>query len=180
MEVTHIRYSLTVATPDPSQTTTQGPTAAPTPSPPPSTGGAYNYNEVLMKSILFYEAQRSGPLPSNNRVDWRGDSATNDLIPGGYYDGEDVRMNALWTCQSDINPWCPLHVAGDHVKFGFPMAAMTTQLAWGAITFQAGYEAAEQITYMKDCLKWATDYFVAAHQTAESFIGQVSGAAFLE
>ncbi len=47
----------------------------------------YNYNEVLEKSLLFYEAQRSGYLPDNNRVEWRRDSALGDLIPGGYYDG---------------------------------------------------------------------------------------------
>ena len=53
-------------------------------------------------SLLFYEAQRSGKLPENQRVKWRKDSALKDAVVGGYYD------------------------AGDHVKFGFPMAAMTT------------------------------------------------------
>ena len=53
---------------------------------------------------MFYEAQRSGPLPADNRIEYRYDSALDDLIVGGYYD------------------------AGDHVKFGFPMAAMTTQV----------------------------------------------------
>ena len=46
-----------------------------------------------MKSILFYEAQRSGKLPANNRIPWRGDSALNDAgnngedLTGGWYDG---------------------------------------------------------------------------------------------
>ena len=53
-------------------------------------------------SLLFYEAQRSGKLPPNQRVKWRKDSALDDEITGGYYD------------------------AGDYVKFGFPMAAATT------------------------------------------------------
>ena len=48
----------------------------------------YDYAEVLEKSILFYEAQRSGPLPADNRIPWRGDSALNDAVVGGYYDGE--------------------------------------------------------------------------------------------
>ena len=47
----------------------------------------YNYIEVLEKSFLFYEAQRSGPLPADNRIDWRGDSALDDVPIGGYYDG---------------------------------------------------------------------------------------------
>ena len=49
---------------------------------------SYNYGEVLGESILFYEAQRSGPLPADNRVDWRGDSAMGDAVTGGYYDGK--------------------------------------------------------------------------------------------
>lgn len=68
--------------PDP---TTGGPVVT-TEAPPPS-GGDYDYNDVLAKSILFYEAQRSGPLPADNRIDWRGDSAMDDYVLGGYYDG---------------------------------------------------------------------------------------------
>ena len=47
----------------------------------------YDYKEVLEKSLLFYEAQRSGPLPDSNRIDWRSDSAVDDVPVGGYYDG---------------------------------------------------------------------------------------------
>ncbi|KAH7525254.1 hypothetical protein FEM48_Zijuj06G0205600 [Ziziphus jujuba var. spinosa] len=39
---------------------------------------AINYGEALTKSLLFYEAQRSGKLPSNQRVQWRGDSGLRD------------------------------------------------------------------------------------------------------
>ncbi|KAG7153472.1 Endoglucanase A-like 3 [Homarus americanus] len=58
----------------------------------------YNYDEVIRKSLLFYEAQRSGHLPTSQRVTWRKDSAVDDAIDddtkarvdleGGYYDGE--------------------------------------------------------------------------------------------
>ena len=54
----------------------------------------YNYIEVLHMSILFFEAQRSGPLPENNRVPWRGDSGLHDQghkgedLTGGWYDGK--------------------------------------------------------------------------------------------
>ena len=60
----------------------------------PAVGSKYNYDDVLMKSILFYEAQRSGKLPDNNRIPWRGDSALQDQglngedLTGGWYDGE--------------------------------------------------------------------------------------------
>ena len=59
-----------------------------------SVAGTYNLSEVLHKSILFYEAQRSGDLPDNNRVPWRHDSALGDKgnngedLTGGWYDGK--------------------------------------------------------------------------------------------
>jgi hypothetical protein len=37
-----------------------------------------NYNDALAKAIMFFEGQRSGRLPANQRVKWRGDSALND------------------------------------------------------------------------------------------------------
>ena len=40
-------------------------------------------------SLLFYEAQRSGKLPADNRVDWRGDSALDDAVTGGEGDHDD-------------------------------------------------------------------------------------------
>lgn len=54
----------------------------------------YDYPKVLELSILFYEAQRSGKLPSNNRIPFRGDSALGDKgfsgedLTGGWYDGK--------------------------------------------------------------------------------------------
>jgi endoglucanase len=115
----------------------------------------YNYNEVLRKSILFYEAQRSGRLPSNNRIPWRGDSALNDRglsnedLSGGWYD------------------------AGDYVKFGFPMAMATTALLWGGIEFQSAYSSASELNNLRDSLRWPLDYFMKAHVNTNQFYGQV-------
>ena len=53
----------------------------------------YDYGKVLELSNLFYEAQRSGDLPDDNRVPWRGDSSLGDKgqrgedLTGGYHDG---------------------------------------------------------------------------------------------
>jgi endoglucanase len=41
-------------------------------------GGGFNYKDALTKSIMFLEEQRSGKLPPNNRIPWRGDSALDD------------------------------------------------------------------------------------------------------
>lgn len=38
----------------------------------------FNYKDALTKSIIFLEAQRSGKLPPNHRLPWRGDSALDD------------------------------------------------------------------------------------------------------
>ena len=118
--------------------------------------GPYNYDELLHKSILFYEAQRSGKLPANNRVSWRKDSALNDRgengedLTGGWYD------------------------AGDYVKFGFPMASSATVLAWGLVEYREAYQSAGELSNVLDSIKWATDYFIKAHTAKYEFYGQVS------
>jgi hypothetical protein len=37
-----------------------------------------DYATALSKSLLYFEAQRSGRLPPTQRVQWRSDSALND------------------------------------------------------------------------------------------------------
>ena len=38
----------------------------------------FNYTDALNKGILFFEGQRSGKLPCDQRMTWRGDSALSD------------------------------------------------------------------------------------------------------
>ncbi|KAK9057840.1 hypothetical protein SSX86_022678 [Deinandra increscens subsp. villosa] len=72
----------------------------------------HDYGQALSKSLLFFEAQRSGYLPGNQRIKWRGNSGLLDGkasgvdLVGGYYD------------------------AGDNVKFGLPMAFTVTMRSW--------------------------------------------------
>ena len=47
----------------------------------PVAAQSFNYAEALQKSLFFYEAQRSGPLPASNRVNWRGDSGLHGRRP---------------------------------------------------------------------------------------------------
>ena len=115
----------------------------------------FNYGEALQKSIYFYEAQQAGPKPSWNRVPWRGDSVLND--------GEDVGLDLS-------GGWFD---AGDHVKFGFPMAATTTMLAWGAIDYESAFVSAGQMDELKNNLRFVNDYFIAAHPTPNELYGQV-------
>jgi hypothetical protein len=44
---------------------------------------SHDYGQALSKSILFFEAQRSGYLPHNQRVTWRADSSL--LLPSHFF-----------------------------------------------------------------------------------------------
>jgi len=46
-----------------------------------SSSSSYDYADALGKAILFFEGQRSGKLPKDQRVKWRGDSALSDGMP---------------------------------------------------------------------------------------------------
>ncbi|MEL6764475.1 MAG: glycoside hydrolase family 9 protein [Cyanobacteria bacterium J06607_6] len=130
----------------------------------PPAGGSksnsrFNYGEALQKSFLFYEAQRAGRLPADNRIDWRGDSTLSD--------GADVGLN-LSRGYFD---------AGDTVKFGMPMAAAMTLLAWGVDEYRDGYRRSGQLDEAMDAIRWGTDYIMRAHVSengrTKAFYGQV-------
>ncbi|ESQ55390.1 hypothetical protein EUTSA_v10027553mg [Eutrema salsugineum] len=114
-----------------------------------------NYGEALTNSLLYFEAQRSGKLPSNQRVNWRGDSALRDGsdahidLTGGYYD------------------------AGDNMKFGFPLAFTTTMLAWSSIEMASQLKAHKEYENVLTALKWATDFLIKAHPEPNVLYGQV-------
>ena len=117
--------------------------------------GTYNYADVLQKSLLFYDAQRSGDLPATFPLNWRGDSALTDGadvgvdLSGGYYD------------------------AGDHVKFALPMASSMTMLGLGVVQYRDAYVASGLLPQMLDALKWGTDWLIKAHPSANVFYAQV-------
>ena len=64
-------------------------------------------------------------------------------------------------------------LAGDFVKFGFPMAYAMTVLAWGGIAYPGGYTNSGQTSYLLDAVKWGTDYFIKCHVSPNVFYGQV-------
>ncbi|KAJ6326619.1 hypothetical protein OIU78_013668 [Salix suchowensis] len=87
----------------------------------------HDYGQALSKSLLFFEAQRSGYLPHNQRVTWRANSGLNDGkasgvdLVGGYYD------------------------AGDNVKFGLPMAFTITMI--GELTTLSKHTLSPYVLY---------------------------------
>nr|GFB04793.1 endoglucanase 6-like [Tanacetum cinerariifolium] len=121
---------------------------------PLALGGGHDYGAALSKSILFFEAQRSGVLPSSQRVKWRGNSGlydgkTNgvDLV-GGYYD------------------------AGDNVKFGLPMAFTVTMMSWSIMEYGNQMGASGELGHAMDAVKWGTDYLIKAHPQPHVLYGE--------
>ncbi|XP_045801869.1 endoglucanase 14-like isoform X2 [Trifolium pratense] len=104
---------------------------------------------------LQIQAQRSGRLPSNQRADWRGDSALKDGqdvgvdLVGGYYD------------------------AGDNLKLGFPMAFTITMLSWSTIEFKNKLEEKNELENALSAIKWGTDYLMKAHQQPNTLYGEI-------
>ncbi|CAI9772656.1 unnamed protein product [Fraxinus pennsylvanica] len=117
--------------------------------------GGPDYGEALTKSILFFEAQRSGYLPSNQRIQWRGHSGLSDGkingvdLVGGYYD------------------------AGDNVKFGLPMAFTITMMSWSIIEYGKQMAASGELNNALDAIKWGTDYLIKAHPEPNVLYGEV-------
>jgi endoglucanase len=50
---------------------------------PPVVLAVHDYGDALHKSILFFEGQRSGRLPPDQRLRWRQDSALHDGATAG-------------------------------------------------------------------------------------------------
>lgn len=119
----------------------------------------HNYAELVQKSLLFYEAQRSGRLPENSRLNWRGDS--------GLEDGKDVGLDLT-------GGW---YDAGDHVKFGLPMAYSAVILSWSVYEYRDAYKVSGQLDAALGNIKWATDYFLKAHTAPYELWGQVGNGA---
>ncbi|KAL1324809.1 hypothetical protein HN51_034953 [Arachis hypogaea] len=122
----------------------------------------HDYGDALSKSILFFEAQRSGKLPPTQRVTWRKDSAVHDGdqfqegvshlyrkldLVGGYYD------------------------AGDNVKFNFPMAFSTSMLAWSVIQFGSSMGAERK--HALEAIRWGTEYLMKATSVPGYVVVQV-------
>ncbi|KAK1288768.1 Endoglucanase 3 [Acorus calamus] len=102
--------------------------------------GLQNYTDALAKSILYFQGQRSGRLPPDQRIKWRSHSGLTDGslaqvdLTGGYYD------------------------AGDNVKFNFPMAFTTTMLSWSILEY--GKRLGPELGNARAALRWGSDYLL--------------------
>ncbi|GBG86738.1 hypothetical protein CBR_g41804 [Chara braunii] len=110
-----------------------------------SAGQCVDYVDALSKCLLFLEAQRSGKLPSTNRVSWRSHS--------GLLDGQDVGLDLTGG----------YYDAGDNVKFVFPMAFTMTMLSWGVLEYSDRFRQCGEFDQALDAIRWGTDFFIKAH-----------------
>ncbi|KAG0496088.1 hypothetical protein HPP92_000661 [Vanilla planifolia] len=124
------------------------------PHPPPD-----NYTIALHKALMFFNAQRSGPLPKHNNVSWRGNSGLKDglsdpavhrSLVGGYYD------------------------AGDAIKFNFPASFAMTMLSWSVIEYSAKYEAVGELAHVRQIIKWGADYLLKTFNSSADTIDRIT------
>lgn len=121
-------------------------------------GATFNYGEALQKSILFYEAQRSGSISTSDiptRLTWRGDSQLTD----GQKEGLDL-----------IGGWVD---AGDNIKFNITAGYTATTLAVGAIEYKDAFEKSGQMKWLLNQLRWINDFFIKCHPSPNVFWAQI-------
>ena len=90
--------------------------------PSPGTQPNEHWLTVLGASLYFYEEQRSGKLPSTNRVSWRNDSALDDGkdvgldLTGGYYDAGGSSFEGLDASKRHLI--CDFRLGEIHIPHG--------------------------------------------------------------
>ncbi|XP_058098807.1 endoglucanase 24-like [Magnolia sinica] len=126
--------------------------AAPVPGPPGAI--AKKYAEALRIALQFFDIQKSGKLV-DNKISWRGDSALED--------GKEASL--------DLSKG--LYDAGDHIKFGLPMAFTATVLSWTILEYGDQMNAVKELASAQDSLKWITDYLINCHPSENVLYIQV-------
>ncbi|KAM7518173.1 hypothetical protein LguiB_017135 [Lonicera macranthoides] len=102
------------------------------------------YADALKIALQFFDVQKSGKL-ADNKIEWRGDSALED--------GSVAKL--------DLSKG--MYDAGDHMKFGFPMAFTATVLSWAILEYGGHMKAVDQLEPAQGSLKWITDFLINAH-----------------
>lgn len=129
-------------------------------SPLPGPPGAISqkYAQALKVALTFFPIQKAGKLPNDNPITWRGNSAMSD--------GNDVG--------ADLSGG--MYDAGDHIKFGLPMAFTATLLSWSVLEYGDQMDAAHELGAAQSAIRWITDYLINAHPSSNVLYIQVGNA----
>lgn len=115
-----------------------------------------DYGSALKQSVLFYDANKCGPLAGeNNAFSWR--SACH------IHDGSDKGVDLTGG----------FHDCGDHVKFGITQNYAASVLGWSYYDYKKAFEVVGNKEKMYSTLKYATDYLLKCHPNANTFYYQV-------
>lgn len=150
----------------------------------------HDYGQALSKSILFFEAQRSGYLPNNQRVKWRAHSGLNDgkasgvsislsmaTLPSAHsyllFPVNDFLVELFCLNELQVDLVGGYYDAGDNVKFGLPMAFTITMMSWSILEYGKQMAANGELGHAIDAVKWGTDYLIKAHPEPFVLYGEV-------
>ncbi|KAI9286074.1 Six-hairpin glycosidase-like protein [Umbelopsis sp. AD052] len=134
------------------QTGAPAPTASPyyqAPHPPYN-----NYYEGIHKAYLWFEIQRSGPIPTQ-RLAWRSDSCKSCTGENG------ADLSGAW------------YEAANTMKWGLPLAWTVTQLAYNVLWYKDVLSAGNELNQALTTVKWGTDYLINAHINETTYVGQL-------
>lgn len=131
----------------------------------------YNFAKLLQLSLYFYDANMCGDKVDETSLyskdlynGWRDDCHINDYF---MYNGTKYTVTGGY------------HDAGDHVKFGLPMAQSMTTLGIAYDQFGDAFDELNQTSHLKTITDYYCDYvrsctvLNAAGDTAEAFCYQV-------
>ncbi|KAL7155726.1 hypothetical protein ABFS83_03G095900 [Erythranthe nasuta] len=111
-----------------------------TENPPPK-----NLTLALNQALLFFDAQKSGSLPENSTMKFRGNSGLDDGREGGGINADLVGG---------------FYDSGNNIKFSFSTAYTVTLLSWTIIEYQQKYADIGELDHIKDIIKWGSDYLL--------------------
>ncbi|CAN8270414.1 unnamed protein product [Cochlearia groenlandica] len=118
-----------------------------------------NYTVALHLALGFFNAQRSGVLPHDNNISWRGDACLEDgngptskhkHLSGGFFD------------------------AGRATKSSSPMSLAITMLSWSVIEYSSEYQRHGELSHVKELIKWGSNYLLNTFNDSDTMDGLVS------
>ncbi|KAK1311136.1 Endoglucanase 25 [Acorus calamus] len=111
-----------------------------------------NLTLALNQALMFFDAQKSGPLPKNNLVRFRGDS--------GLFDGNSTTTH--------VDLVGGFYDSGNNIKFSFPTAYTITILSWTVIEYHEKYAAVGELNHVKDIISWGSMYLLKTFDSTTS------------